>query len=663
MLAGLGRAAAQPSPQVVVEQERREFAAWLASSPLSPYAAIALQPIGPGITLGPRLTVVPLDGVAETRVVEKSGAVFLETRTGSRPVPRGRFVPLGPYRVMAAGPAGRAALVVHGPTPRDPKPPAWYRYDPAWSYSVSLSPPAEPATRRLLASDGQEVVGTEAGTVSLDVRGERVTLVVRRLPDATGEESALEIYFRDATNGAGTYPAGRFVALEPVGGGRYRLDFNRARNAFCAYSTVFACPAPWRGNVILSAIAAGEQYRGGGLAVPADPEPPLLWLAAATQRPTRQAVAWRAALDLAGGPLRFEMFLEQRGPTWTGRLCNGPRCETFSAITPRGDSLVFELADYDAAITALARGDSLAGYYRNVGNRGPRIIPFRAARGAWTVAPAPERMLGSWDATFMNDGRTSPRVLQFRNGVRGVEMNFLANSGDYGLFWGGTAGDSVDVAHFDGAFVYRLTARLDGDTLRGTYHAGLRTQTPFTAVRTTGRRHLTPPAEVTRADTVNPFRFAFPDLEGRVVTNADPRFRGKVVLVDIFGSWCPTCHDAAPTLGALYREYRDRGLMVVGLAYEVTGDTVIDNRQVRRFRDKFAIEYPLLLAGLNVVEATAATLPQLQGFTAYPTTLFLGRDGRIRRVHAGFIGPAVPGQHEATVREFRRSIEELLAEP
>ncbi|MGH7536625.1 MAG: TlpA disulfide reductase family protein, partial [Gemmatimonadales bacterium] len=117
-----------------------------------------------------------------------------------------------------------------------------------------------------------------------------------------------------------------------------------------------------------------------------------------------------------------------------------------------------------------------------------------------------------------------------------------------------------------------LTGRLTGDTLHGVFHAGLRTQTPWVATRSSGAPHLKAPTEVTRGDTTAPFRFAFPDLAGRLVTNQDPRFRGKVVLVDVFGTWCPTCHDAAPHLVRLHRRYHGRGLEIVGLAYEVTGD-------------------------------------------------------------------------------------------
>lgn len=89
-----------------------------------------------------------------------------------------------------------------------------------------------------------------------------------RIPTGTGEESELEIYFQDGTNGTSTYPAGRFVSLIPEGAGRYRLDFNRARNPFCAYSSAYPCPIPWRGNTISAPVEAGERYVGGGLSVP-----------------------------------------------------------------------------------------------------------------------------------------------------------------------------------------------------------------------------------------------------------------------------------------------------------------------------------------------------------------------------------------------------------
>ncbi|MCU0621024.1 MAG: TlpA family protein disulfide reductase [Gemmatimonadales bacterium] len=371
---------------------------------------------------------------------------------------------------------------------------------------------------------------------------------------------------------------------------------------------------------------------------------------------------WRGALDLAGATLPFGIELTETARGVSGRLCNGRACEPFSGVRVAGDSVTFELADYAATIAAVRRGDSLVGIYRNVGNKGPRAIPFRASRGRWPAATAPAALAGRWDAWFEGDFGSSPRVLVFEDGPAGLEGTVIGNTGDYGHFGGSVLGGSVALHRFDGSFVYMLTGQLSGDTLRGIFHAGLRGQTPFVASRSRGGPHLTPPTELTTADSA-PFRFAFPDLSGRVVRSDEARFRGKVLLVDIFGTWCPTCHDAAPTLVSLYDSRQARGLEVVGLAFEVSGDPAVDGPLVARFRDKFGIRYPLLLAGVNDVESAAATLPQLAGFTAFPTTLFIGRDGRVRRVHAGFYGPATGAQHEALVRDFTRTVDALLAEP
>jgi thiol-disulfide isomerase/thioredoxin len=620
-------------------RERAGFTTWLMTAANSPFAAVAIQAVGTGLSLGPGEADIPLAGVAEYRATQTSGLVVLEGPGGRLTVPRGRPTAVGPYTVTVGGPPGRAVLTVFGAR-RAARAPVYFQYDSSLAFDVRLTPPEHSGTVRVLAPDGVEVEAQEAGTVLIQVGGTSARLLVRRFPGEVTGESELLIYFRDETNGRGTYPAGRFVRLLPNGGDRYRLDLNRASNPFCAYSSAYPCPAPWRGNTVPARVPAGERYGSG----------------------EQQVEAWRAALDLAGGELRFGLEVEGGGAERRARLCNGTVCQPISGAKLRGDSIVLVIADYAASITAAVRGDSLMGTYRNVGNRGPRVIPFRASRGRWPSAPAPTALLGRWDATFYQDLGTSPRVFELRNGPGGLEGTMISNTGDYGHFAGSVAGDSFALAHFDGSFVYLITGRLRGDTLRGVFHAGLRSETPWTAVRSTGAPYLRAPTEITRADTSQPFRFAFPDLTGRLVTDHDARFRGKVLLVDVFGSWCPTCHDAAPDLVRLYRRYHARGLEIVGLAYEVTGDTATDGAQVRRFRDKFGIPYPLLLAGVNDADAAAATLPQLQGFTSFPTTVFLGRDGKVRRVHAGFYGPSTGAQHQRLVREFEREIERLLAE-
>jgi uncharacterized protein (DUF1684 family) len=267
-LCSTGRVVAQLPPELA--RERADYTAWLATSPVSPLAAIAQQPVGDGLVLGPPDADVPLDRVPRHRLTQRGGAVTLEGPTGQRAVPRGGQVRVGAYTLLVDGPAGRAVLTVFGPR-RPRAPPEFYGYEQALAFSGPLAPAERSGMVRVLGMDGIEVEAAEAGTVLVPLQGVRVRLRVLRLPTTGGEESELEIFFRDATNAHGSYPAGRFVTLVPVGGGNYRLDFNRARNPFCAYSSAYPCPAPWRGNTIAAPVPAGERYVADAVPPPTAP--------------------------------------------------------------------------------------------------------------------------------------------------------------------------------------------------------------------------------------------------------------------------------------------------------------------------------------------------------------------------------------------------------
>jgi hypothetical protein len=247
-------------------RERAAFAGWLRSAPVSPLAARVREPIGSGLRIGSVDSDIPLAGMPAHQMVERQGVVFLEGAGGSRPMPRGRPVRVGEYTLVVDGPPDRASLTVFGPE-RQAKTPEYFPYERALVFEGGLKPPGHAGQVRILTLEGTEVEADEAGSIELPVGGTRARLRVLQIPGA-GEESDLEIFFRDSTNGGETYPAGRFVSLLPTGGGRYRLDFNRARNPFCAYNSAYPCPAPWKGNVIAAPIRAGELYHGGGLSAP-----------------------------------------------------------------------------------------------------------------------------------------------------------------------------------------------------------------------------------------------------------------------------------------------------------------------------------------------------------------------------------------------------------
>lgn len=257
LAAAASGASAQESSTLATE--RRSYAEWLTTSTTSPLAAVAMHRLTGAVTLGPDTADIPLQGLGLSVVTERKGAVTVTGPTGlARPLPRGRPVAMAPWTLQVLGTSGSSVLMVYGKAGGTP--PGWYAADPKTAFAVALEAPAAGERRRVLTLDGIEVEAELAGHVTVPLGQPSTRLQVMRMPVPGTEESELQVYFRDQTNARGTYPAGRFVELTRAPDGTYRIDFNRARNPFCAYSSVYPCPVPWSGNSIPAPVEAGEKY-------------------------------------------------------------------------------------------------------------------------------------------------------------------------------------------------------------------------------------------------------------------------------------------------------------------------------------------------------------------------------------------------------------------
>jgi thiol-disulfide isomerase/thioredoxin len=237
----------------------------------------------------------------------------------------------------------------------------------------------------------------------------------------------------------------------------------------------------------------------------------------------------------------------------------------------------------------------------------------------------------------------------------------LRVDGDTGELSGTYRDGKFVLSHFSGARPARVevTPQKDG-TLAIEQNGETMIARRAAEARAKGLPQPTDPSRHTgMKDPSERFRFAFPDLAGRLISDTDAQFRNKVVIVAIGGSWCPNCHDEAPFLTELYRRYRARGLEIVGISFE-DGDQLTDPARLRAFIKRYGIEYPMLLAGetgqLN------EKIPQAVNLNSWPTSFFLGRDGKVRSVHAGFAGRASGAFHDQLKQEVTSLIERLLAE-
>ncbi len=388
---------------------------------------------------------------------------------------------------------------------------------------------------------------------------------------------------------------------------------------------------------------------------------------------------WRATVTTPGGELPFTLELDRSGEGASLRavVLNGSeRIEPTISLTER--ELVIGFEHYDSTIRATIDGDRLTGTWVHTMATGPESMPFAAQRGATPrffgnveapSHPVPSSIDGRWSAVFTNPGgSTFPGLGIFLSAGDRLEGTFLTETGDYRYLDGRYEQGRLELSCFDGAHSFLLRADVDASgSLVGDFWAmgGYHSTWTATAMAVDAPSPLADPASVVALSPAakdGRFEFSFPDLDGNPVSHDAPRFAGKVVLVDIFGTWCPNCNDYAPLLARWHERYGPRGLELVGLAFEMTGDPKRDRTFVRRYAERYGIEFPLLLAGDSDKAGAAAALPTLNTIVSYPTTILIGRDGKVRRTHSGFSGPATGHHHAAMVATLEREIETLLDE-
>lgn len=403
--------------------------------------------------------------------------------------------------------------------------------------------------------------------------------------------------------------------------------------------------------------------------------------------PEKLAGRWRAVIDSPGGELPFGLRFEllRFGRIWAAAI-NGEEEVPFTTVKLEQDRLVMGFDHLDSQIEATVSpdGSSMEGFWvRQAGRQRPQMR-FRATRGgtprfgeppspAGDVAAIPD-VAGAWDVVFVDDEKSMPargELRQAQGSSQGagpvVTGTFLTPEGDYRYLEGDYRDGVLRLSCFDGghAFLFVARARPDGTLAgdfwsRSSYHATWTARRPADGATPRADGLPDPFGQTVLTSASGRLRFSFPDTDGRTVSSDDPRFAGKVLLVDIFGSWCPNCNDQAPLLVDLYRRYHPRGLEIVGLAYEMTGDPRRDAVFVKRFAQRYGIGWPLLLAGTSDKAEASATLPDLSGVLAFPTLVFVGRDGGVKAIHTGFAGPGTGRHHEELKAEYVRLIESLL---
>jgi peroxiredoxin len=399
----------------------------------------------------------------------------------------------------------------------------------------------------------------------------------------------------------------------------------------------------------------------------------IVFMAMSCSTETKHELAkgsWRGEFLVDSKAVPFNFAVEGE-PVSKVFLINGTERARLDSIYYKSDSVIIDIDIFDALLIGKIEGDSLRGFFRK-NQSGKQGIPFIAQRNQdFRFQPGDtlshNYVGGKWSVNLISekDGKTTSRYTvglleQTDNKVTGT---ILTTTGDYRFLEGVLDGTQLRLSAFSGSNPTLIEAVLSDSThLRGEFLSP-------------GGKVL---IEAVKSDTAklpdaysltflkpgfDKLSVSFPDLDGNTVTLNDEKYKGKVVVVTILGSWCPNCIDEAEFLAPWYKENKKRGVEIVGLSFERKDDPEFAKTRLSKLINRFDIQYDILFAGLADKKQVAEKLPELNTFLSFPTTFFIDKTGKVRKVHTGYNGPATGKYYDEFKKEFNDEVNALINEP
>ncbi|MFT7613367.1 MAG: thiol-disulfide isomerase/thioredoxin [Parvicellaceae bacterium] len=334
------------------------------------------------------------------------------------------------------------------------------------------------------------------------------------------------------------------------------------------------------------------------------------------------------------------------------------------------DSIHFKMPAFDSEFKFMLTDDShLAGYWINYAKTNYRI-PFTAEitstpnqRFNHAVNNSSANFDGKWETTFGVNNDPEKAIGVFEQTGNTATGTFLTETGDYRYLQGNIINDSLYLSCFDGSHAFLFKAVKSGDSLKGEFYSGKHyTDDLWTAT-------LNPEFELTHPDSLTylidpdqPFRFAFPGVNADSIKYPSNDYNGKVVIVQVFGSWCPNCKDESLFYNDLYTEFKNEGLDIIGLGFERPESLDGKKARIRDFMEALDVEYEMAVGGSSGKAEAKEALPQLNQVISFPTSVFIDRSGKVRKIHTGFYGPGTGAYYDNYKERITIFLKDLLQE-
>jgi thiol-disulfide isomerase/thioredoxin len=382
---------------------------------------------------------------------------------------------------------------------------------------------------------------------------------------------------------------------------------------------------------------------------------------------------WRAAiLRPDGQQIVFNFQSKDSAGKKIIYVINGKEHLLVDSIETRIDSVFIEMPFFESSFKAkINKEGNLEGIWVKKYGERVQTLPFKAVynkKERFEVsAPPVANISGRWVTEFKTKKNADTIVAEFKQEGSHLSGTFLDPTGDYRYLDGIVSGDSLKLSTFDGAHAFLFTAKIDDNKniSGGKFYSGARSIQDWNAVKNDEATVADGFGETKIKPASGKLNFSFRNSnDGSEVSINDKKYQGKVVVIQILGSWCPNCMDETKFLSDFYDKNHQRGIEIIGLAYERTPDFKESQKALQPFKKRFNVQYPILITGVTVSDSLRAqkTLPQLESINAFPTTIFVDKKGNIRKIDSGFSGPATGAHYAEFKNKFNKIVNELLAE-
>jgi len=378
---------------------------------------------------------------------------------------------------------------------------------------------------------------------------------------------------------------------------------------------------------------------------------------------------WIGEISMQDKTMPFEMQIQEaKNGEITATIVNGEEEIALDAIEKKNDSLFIPLHIFDISIEVKIGNNVLAGTYTKHYEEN-YVLPITFHKGDKRFKDPSNQeaadFSGKWEVTFIEpeENDTTEAVGIFKQNGKNITGTFLTPLGDYRYLVGIAEKNQMKLSTFDGNHAFLFEAEMQEDsTLKGDFYSGKDWYESWTAFRNENAELPNPDSLTYLKKGYDNIYFSFPNLEGKKVSLTDEKYQDKVVIVQIFGTWCPNCMDETKFLTKWYDENKARGVEIIGLAYEAKDDFDYAKSRVEKMKKKYNVQYDFLIAGTNDKEEASKTLPMLNRVISFPTMIIIDKNGDLVNIHTGFSGPGTGKYYDEFVQEFNTKMDSLLSE-